>query len=45
MVVNQNDLVTGDVMIVREGSEVPVDGWLLEAAEMCVDESSMTGES
>lgn len=43
--VNQSELVTGDVVIVREGSEVPVDGWLLEAAELYVDESSMTGES
>lgn len=45
LVVSQNDLVTGDIVIVREGSEVPVDGWLLEAAEIHVDESSMTGES
>jgi magnesium-transporting ATPase (P-type) len=25
--------------------EVPVDGWLLNASEVSVDESSMTGES
>jgi magnesium-transporting ATPase (P-type) len=30
---------------VREGMEVPVDGWLLNASEVSVDESSMTGES
>jgi magnesium-transporting ATPase (P-type) len=29
LTVNQSELVTGDVLIIREGSEVPVDGWLL----------------
>jgi Ca2+ transporting ATPase len=44
-VINYNEIVTGDIMYIREGMEIPVDGWLIEAAEIYVDESSMTGES
>lgn len=38
-------LVPGDVLILCPGSLVPADGRVLEARELSVDESSLTGES
>lgn len=42
--VPRKDVVTGDVVIVTTGSEIPADGFLLEAVSLSVDESSLTGE-
>ena len=39
------ELVPGDVIILNEGDRVPVDGRLIEAKELKVDNSSLTGES
>ncbi|MDP4153443.1 MAG: cation-translocating P-type ATPase [Bacillota bacterium] len=39
------DLVPGDVMIISEGVKVPADGKVLLLNDLCVDESSLTGES
>lgn len=39
------ELVRGDVVLVTEGDRVPADGLLLEARELFVDESMLTGES
>jgi Ca2+-transporting ATPase len=39
------DVVRGDVVLVAEGDRVPADGMLLEARELLVDESMLTGES
>lgn len=39
------NLVPGDLMIVTEGVKVPADGEILEANDLCVDESSLTGEA
>lgn len=38
-------LVVGDVLVVREGDVVPADGRVLDAPQLLVDESSLTGES
>jgi calcium-translocating P-type ATPase len=38
-------LVPGDVVLLDEGSQVPADGQLLEAAGLRVDQSALTGES
>lgn len=39
------DVVTGDVVLLREGDRVPADGLLLEANALSLDESILTGES
>lgn len=39
------ELVPGDVIILNEGDRVPADGRLIEAKELRVDNSSLTGES
>lgn len=38
------DVVTGDIFVVRPGESIPVDGEVLEG-ESAVDESALTGES
>ena len=40
----RREVVVGDVVIVETGDEVPADGRLLEATDLQVDESSLTGE-
>ncbi|MCL2654107.1 MAG: cation-translocating P-type ATPase [Coriobacteriia bacterium] len=39
------DLVPGDMLIITEGVKIPADGTILKASDLCVDESSLTGES
>lgn len=39
------EVVRGDVVLVAEGNRIPADGVLLEARELLVDESMLTGES
>ena len=40
-----SDLVPGDIMIISEGVKIPADGEILKASDLCVDESSLTGEA
>jgi Ca2+-transporting ATPase len=40
----RREVVVGDVIIVETGDEVPADGELVEATDLQVDESSLTGE-
>ena len=42
--VARRDVVVGDVVIIETGDEIPADGLLLEAVNLQVDESSLTGE-
>ena len=44
-VINSTDLVPGDMMYIAEGVKIPADGIVLRASTLCVDESSLTGES
>lgn len=37
--------MVGDIVKLVEGMEIPADGILIEAAEIKMDESSMTGET
>lgn len=39
------DLVPGDLMIIHEGVKVPADGTVIKCSDLCVDESSLTGEA
>lgn len=39
------DLVPTDLMIVNEGVKIPADGMVIKSSDLCVDESSLTGES
>lgn len=39
------DLVPGDVMLICEGIKIPADGVVLRCADLCIDESSLTGEA
>jgi Ca2+-transporting ATPase len=39
------DLVPGDLMMICEGVKIPVDGSIVRCNDLCVDESSLTGEA
>jgi Ca2+-transporting ATPase len=45
VMLNQKDIVVGDILLLSTGDKVPADGRLLESAELAADESSLTGES
>ncbi len=42
--VAKRDIVTGDIVMLSTGEEVPADGELLEAVSLSIDESTLTGE-
>ncbi len=44
-VILSSELVPGDYMIISEGIKVPADGKIIKANDLCIDESSLTGES
>ena len=39
------DLVPRDVMMIHEGVKIPADGVIVKCNDLCVDESSLTGEA
>lgn len=39
------DTVVGDIVCLKTGDQVPADGLFLDGHSLCLDESSMTGES
>ncbi len=43
--INSSDLVPGDLMLVAEGVKIPADGEVIKCSDLCVDESSLTGEA
>ncbi|MBI3983748.1 cation-transporting P-type ATPase [Candidatus Microgenomates bacterium] len=43
--IDSRELVVGDLVLLREGEKVAADGRLITAADLSVDESSLTGES
>ncbi|WP_310604151.1 calcium-translocating P-type ATPase, PMCA-type [Anaerosporobacter sp.] len=45
IMLNQKDIVVGDILILATGDKIPADGRLLESTELSVDESTLTGES
>jgi P-type Ca2+ transporter type 2C len=42
--VQKKDIVTGDIVMLETGEEVPADGTLLESISLQMDESCLTGE-
>lgn len=45
VVIASSDLVPGDLMLISEGVKIPADGEVIKASDLCVDESSLTGEA
>ena len=43
--VHYNDLVVGDIIKIKGGMNIPVDGVAIECNGVTVNESAMTGES
>jgi sodium/potassium-transporting ATPase subunit alpha len=43
--VSRSEIVLGDVLLIEEGEQIPADARLIEATDMRVDVSSLTGES
>lgn len=43
--INSADLVPGDIMLINEGVKISADGLILKCNDLCVDESSLTGEA
>lgn len=43
--INQKDLVVGDIVFLQTGEKVPADGRLLDGIDLRVEEASLTGES
>lgn len=44
-VIASADLVPGDLMMIHEGIKIPADGIVIKCNDLCVDESSLTGEA
>jgi len=44
-VIASRDLVPGDLMMIYEGVKIPADGIVIKCNDLCVDESSLTGEA
>lgn len=45
VLISSEEVVTGDLIILREGDRVPADCELVEVSQLSIDESTMTGES
>lgn len=43
--IGRREVVVGDVVLIDTGDEIPADGRLIEATELQIDESALTGES
>jgi len=45
VIIASKDLVPEDIMIITEGVKIPADGEIIKCNDLCIDESSLTGES
>ncbi len=43
--ISSTDLVPGDLMLIYEGIKIPADGVVVKCNDLCVEESSLTGEA
>jgi Ca2+-transporting ATPase len=44
-VIASTELVPGDLIMIHEGVKIPADGIFIKCNDLCVDESSLTGEA
>ena len=44
-IIEQKDIVVGDIVVIATGDKLPADGRLLESTGLMADESALTGES
>lgn len=44
-IIASTDLVPGDLMMICEGVKIPADGYVVKCNDLCVEESSLTGEA
>ncbi len=44
-VIPSAELVPGDLMLICEGVKIPADGFVVSCSDLCVEESSLTGEA
>lgn len=45
VMLNQKDIVVGDILLLATGDKIPADGRLVESMGLAADESALTGES
>ncbi len=45
IMLNQEDIAVGDILLLATGDKIPADGRLLESTGLMADESALTGES
>lgn len=45
VMLDQNEIVAGDILLLSTGDKIPADGRLLESVGLTADESALTGES
>ena len=45
VMLNQKDIVVGDILLLATGDKIPADGRLLESQGLSADESALTGET
>ncbi len=45
IIINTSELVPGDIVILKEGEQIPADGRIVEVYRLIVDQSILTGES
>lgn len=45
VMLNQEEIVVGDILLLSTGDKIPADGRLLESVGLAADESALTGES
>jgi len=43
--IHQSEVMVGDLVLLREGMQLPADGLLVKEIEVLCDESAMTGET
>ncbi len=45
IIIHRNELKVGDILSIKSGMNIPVDGIVIQGTDVLCDESAMTGES